>query len=235
MLALEADVPEAYLAGLRYTQPEPAFGKPVDSAGPLRGLCAHALVQFDHPAAIAEITPLLVDEEPTARAEAAHALGRSGIAAAGPVLHLKVLAGDAEPDVLQNAYRGLLRIDPRRYLPVVSGALHGGVDATAEAAALALGESRLPEALPILKQALDAAFAPGERRSFLVAIAILRTDAAIDLLFALVAEAPEAQAAAALEALALHRHDPRIAERAQKAVEARGSKKLRDALREHLG
>jgi HEAT repeat protein len=234
LLALEAYEPEAYLAGLCYVQPEPAFGKPVDSAGPLRGLCAHALVQIDFRDAVAEVTPLLVDPEPTARAEAAHALGRSGIAAAGPVLHLKVLTGDAEPDVLQNAYRGLLRLDPRRYLPVVARALRGGEGAPTEAAALALGESRLPEALPVLRGALASAAAPAARRSLLVAIAISRSDEAIDLLVKLVTDGPEAHAAAALEALALHRHDTRVAERATSAALSRGSKKIEAALREHF-
>ena len=157
-----------------------------------------------------------------------------GIAAAGPVLHLKVLTGDAEPDVLQSAYRGLLRLDPRRYLPMVAAALRAGEGAGAEAAALSLGESRLPEALPILREALGSAVAPDRRKSLLIAIAISRSDEAIDLLTKLVAEGPEGQAAAALEALALHRHDPRIAERAEKAALSRGSAKVLAALREHF-
>jgi hypothetical protein len=69
----------------------------------------------------------------------------------------------------------------------------------------------------------------------LTAVSLLRSDEAIDLLVSLVETAPEAQAASALGALALHRHDPKIAERARRVVEARGSRRLREALLEHLG
>jgi HEAT repeat protein len=234
MLALEADERDAYLAGLHYEQMEPAYPKAADTAGPVRGLCAHALVQFDHPAALAEVTPLLMDPEAIVRAEAAHAIGRSGLDAAGPILHLKVLAGDAETDVIQSAFTGLLRVDARRYLPVVAAALRGDEEDRAEAAALALGESRLADALPFLK---DAATEGGsrERRSVLMAIALHRSDAGNDFLLAQVEKAPEPQAAAALEALALHRHDPRMVERARQAVDARASRRMAQAFREHFG
>jgi HEAT repeat protein len=236
LLAFEADARDAYLAGLRYTQREVViFPEFADTAGPVRGLAAHALVQIDFPAVLVEVTPLLVDPEAVVRAEAAHALGRSGLEAAGPVLHLKVLVGDAEPDVLQNAYAGLLRLDARPYLPVVAAALRHESEPVAEAAALALGESRLREALPILKDALDGARGERERRSLLTAISLLRSDEAIELLVSLVEKRPEAEAAAALEALALHRHDPKIAERTRRVVAARGSRRLGEALREHLG
>jgi HEAT repeat protein len=235
LLGFEADARDAYLAGLRYTQSEPAFPQAVDTAGPIRGLSAHALVQIDYPAALAEITPLLVDPEEIVRAEAAHAIGRSGLEGAGPVLHLKVLGGDLEPDVLQSAYVGLLRLDSRRYLPVAAAALRSEREPTAEAAALALGESRLAEALPILKAALDDAAGGGRNRSLLMSISLLRSDEALDLLVGLVEKAPERQAVAALGALTLHRHDPKIAERVRFVVAARASPRLSDALREHLG
>jgi HEAT repeat protein len=234
LLGFEADEREVYLAALRYVQEEPAFGGAIDTAAPLRGLAAHALVQIDYAGALAEIAPLLVDPEAVVRAEAAHAIGRSGLEGAGAVLHLKVLAGDAEPDVLQSAYAGLLRLDARRYLPVVAAGLAQGSNA-ADAAALALGESRLAEALPVLKGALAGASGPREQGTVLMAIALLRSDEAIDLLVSLVEKAPEAEAAAAIGALALHRHDARIAGRAREAATARGSRRLLAALHEHLG
>ncbi len=236
LLGFEADARDAYLAGLRCTQLEPSFGKPIDTAGAIRGLAAHALVQIDYPDALAEIAPLLADPESIVRAEAAHAIGRSGVPGAGAVLHLKVLGGDAEPDVLQSAYVGLLRLDARRYLPVVAAALESEQAPTAEAGALALGESRLAEALPILNAALDSEGGGGpDRRSLLMAIALLRSDEAIDLLVGLVEKAAVAQAVAALGALTLHRHDPRIVERVRRVVAARESARLSEALREHLG
>jgi HEAT repeat protein len=234
LVAFEADGREAYLAGIRFSQPGPAFSGANDIGAPIRVLSAHALVQIEHPAALAEVTPLLLDPEPVVRAEAASALGRSGIEGAGAVLHLKALTGDKEPDVLQNVYAALLRVDARRYLPLVAKALRGDDESASEAAALALGDPRLPEALPLLKAALSRA-GERQRRSVLMAIALLRSDEAIDLLVALVEKAPEGEAADAIGALALHRHDPKIVDRARRAVEGRASKRLREALEDQMG
>src|SRR5580704_5548404 len=107
LLALEAYAPEIYLAAVHHVQEEPAWPRAVDTAAPLRGLAAHALVQIDHRDALLEIAPLLADPEPIARAEAARALGRSGIEAAAGLLHLKALAGDDEPEVIQSCFEGL--------------------------------------------------------------------------------------------------------------------------------
>ena len=234
LLSFDADVPSVYLAGVRHVQREPAFPVAVDTAAPIRGLSAQALVQIDHPAALLEVAPLLADPEPMARTEAARALGRSGLEPAGAVLHLKALAGDTEPDTLQACYEGLLRLLPHRYLKVVAAAA-GGEGARAEAAVLALGESRLREALPVLREALASAAGPRERQSVLMAIALHRSDEACELLLSMLEKAPEAHASAAITALALHRHDPRLAERARKAVEARGSSRLAAVLREQFG
>jgi HEAT repeat protein len=230
LLAFDADAPEVYLAGLRHVQHEPSFGPPIDTASGLRGLCAHALVQMRHPAAVLEVAPLLMDPEPDTRAAAADALGATGDEVCGALLHIKVLAGDKEPDVLGACYRGMLALVPRRYLQVVAAALAEGE----EAAAIALGESRLPEALPVLKRELDAG---GGRmlESVVLGIALLRSDEANAALVEVVAKAPEVKAAAAIGALAMHRHDEKLAARLREAVEARGSRALRRALEERFG
>lgn len=230
LLAFEAEVPSVYLAGVRCVQLEPAFGKPVDAAIPVRTLSAHALVQIDHRDALAEVAPLLADPEALVRAEAARALARSGLDPAAAVLHLKALTGDAEPDVIEACYEGLLRLAPARYLPFVGAALRGDDEARVEAAALALGESRLREAFPLLRDALGGA-GPRERQSIVTALGLLRSDDANAHLLSLVEDGPEALAAAAIEALALHRHDEAIADRVRKAVAGRGSRRLAEALR----
>ena len=227
LLAFDAHEPDTYLAGLRHVQLEPAFGQPIDTAAGLRGLCAHALFHVGHREALLEVAPLLADREPVTRAEAAAALGNSGLDAAAAALHVKALAGDPEPDVLGACYRGLLRLLPGRYLGFVAKVLQQGDDGAAEAAALALGESRLPEALPILQAELaEAARASRLRDSVLLGMALLRTDAANDALVALVEEGAEVHAVAALSALALHRHDEPLVERVRKAVKGRRSKRL---------
>jgi HEAT repeat protein len=234
LLAFDADVPEVYLRGIRYIQMEPAFPRAADTAAPIRGLSAHALVQIDHPAALHEVTPLLVDKEAIVRSEAARALGRSGIEAAGAVLHLKALTGDEEPDVLQSCFEGMLRLGPDRYLRVVAEVLRSGGERS-EAAALALGESRHREALPLLKAALDEVTDPRARQSVLMAIALCRSDEAMATLLSIIEGAPEAHAIAAIGALALHRHDDALAARVRHAVAARRSKKLMEAFDDRFG
>jgi len=55
LVTFEAHVPDVYLLGLKYIQMEHSFGPPEDTAGSVRGLCAHALVRIDYPDAILEV------------------------------------------------------------------------------------------------------------------------------------------------------------------------------------
>ncbi|HSN96689.1 MAG TPA: hypothetical protein VLS89_00280, partial [Candidatus Nanopelagicales bacterium] len=230
LIALDASAPEAYLAGLRHVQPEPAFGEPIDTASSLRGLCAHALVRMEHPGAALDVAPLLFDKEPDTRAGAADALASTGEPLIAAALHVKVLAGDKEPEVLGACYKGLLSLDARRYLPLVAEALADGE----EIAALALGESRLPEALGALKAGLEGA-SVRLAESVMLGIALLRSDEANAFLVERVAKGPEGQAAAAIGGLALHRHDERLMQQAREAAEKRGAKKILRVVEEKLG
>lgn len=233
LLAFDADVPRAYLAGLHHVQREPAFPEAIDTAGPIRGLSAHALVQIDHPAALLEIAPLLADPEPMVRAEGARALSRSGIEAAAAVLHLAALRGDDEIDVVQACFEGLLRLGPDRYLPVVAAALAEGKHV--EAAALAIGESRSPQAFSVLRRALDEVTTPREREAVLMGMALCRGDEATGFLLAQITSAPEGEAASALGALSIHRHDEALAARVRAAVAARKSRRLTEILGDRFG
>lgn len=236
LLSFDAYEADTYLAGLRCRQMEGAYGPPIDTAAGLRGLCAHALFHIRHPTALLDVTPLLFDPEAITRSEAAAALGASGMDGAAAVLHAKVLAGDKEPDVLGSAYKGLLRILPERYLGVVAAALSEGSEGTAEAAALALGESRAPGAFEALKR---AAVGPGMFRrgseSVLLGIALLRSDEALAFLTGMVERSPEPQAAEALSALALHRHDDALVARVRALVATRKSRKLTEVLHAKYG
>lgn len=234
LLSFDAHEPDVYLAGLRHEQKEPAFPEAIDTAAGLRGLCAHALVHIGHRTALLDVAPLLLDPEPVTRAEAAAALGESGLDGAAAALHVKVLAGDKEPDVLGAAYKALLRIAPERYLKVVSTVLQEGTDDQIEAAALALGESRAPGALDLLKHAARDHAGSRTADGVLLGIALLRSDAANAFLLSLVEEAPETHAARAISALALHRHDESLVEKLRGVVKSRGSRKLTAAFDERF-
>jgi hypothetical protein len=124
---------------------------------------------------------------------------------------------------------------PSRYLRFVAQVLNGDDEGAAEAAALALGESRLPSALPALKDAVEGLASGKLRDSVLLGAALLRLDEANTYLISLVEEGPEGQATAALSALALHRHDAKLVERVRQAAEGRRSKKLAAAFAEKFG
>lgn len=232
LLSFDAHEPDVYMAGLRHVQKEGSYPEPVDTAAGLRGLCAHALFHIHHPAALLEVAPMLFDEEPVARSEAAAALGGSGLDGAAAVLHLKVLVGDREPDVMGAAYKGLLRIHPERYMPLVAGALKGGGDLVVEAAALALGESRAQGAFEALRRGWERHRGGRAAEGVALGIALLRSDQANEFLVSLVEGAPEGDAATALSALALHRHDEALAARLAGIVPKRKSRRLAEVFDE---
>lgn len=231
LLYFEAPAFDIYLRGLRLIQKEYSFGPPVDSASSLRGLCAFALVQLEFRDALLDVTPLLMDEEPDTRAAAAEALTATGEPAAAALLHLKILAGDQEPDVLGACYKGMLTLAPARYLPLVSTALSQGE----EVAAIALGESRLPAAFETLKGA--HAINPIPEQSLLLAIALLRLEEANNYLVDQVEKGRESTAINAISALGLQRHDQKLKKRLYDIVGLKHPKstQLEAALLEQFG
>jgi len=230
LIALEAEEWDTYRKGLAYEQMEVSVGPPVDAGAVVRGLCAHALVRTNAPQAALEVAPLLTDTVPEVRSAAADALADTGETLMAALLHVQMLAGEQDPEVLGACYRGLLRLEPRRYLPVVEGALASGV----ETAALALGESRLPGALEALQRTI-ASGAGDMEETTLLGVSLLRTEEALSYLVELVSSAPEKRAVAALEALSLHRHDEKLGARVREIVGKRRSKRLTRAFAEKFG
>jgi HEAT repeat protein len=133
--------------------------------------------------------------------------------------------------VLSECLLALLAVAPAASLDFVAGFLDRRPPETAEAAALALGGSRLPAALPLLcawwERVLDASL----RRTALLAIAMLKSDAAIAYLLDHVGQSAAQHAAAAIEALALYRHDPRLGAQVEAAVASRSERAIADAFR----
>jgi hypothetical protein len=103
----------------------------------------------------------------------------------------------------------------------------------AEGAAVALGESRLAEALPILRAWLEPARRRGLGRAALLAIASLRRDEAVDLLLSVARDEEPPTARDALAALASITRDAALYERARSAVAARPE--LREPLARAFG
>lgn len=217
--------------GMRHVQPEPVWGGSQDTAAELRGICAMALAQISPPDVIEELADLLADKEPNARALCARALGASGREEALPLLRFKLHIGDPSSEVMLECFSALLSLCPERALPVCAAALDADDEERRDAAALALGQSRREEALPLLT-ALAERVSILERRTPLLAIAMLRTSSAFEYLMQLVQDAPSSHAAHAVRALAVHRYDDALLARVRDVVRKRDDPRLLQAVEE---
>ncbi len=219
---------DLYLRGLHHVQKEPAYGPPVDTADGLRVRCADGLSRFGYPDIILELTTLLTDSEHVARAGAAQVLAGVGTEAAEALLRMKVLVGDREPDVLGACFQGLLHMEPDRSLAFVAAYMkHPDSDVPLEAA-LALGESRHPRAVPVLKEQRESMMGKGRDR-YCLPLALTRSEEAFDYLLEIVRAEPAARSAAALNALAILAADDARKQVIAGVVESRGDSMVRQA------
>ena|SRR5437588_71631 len=100
-------------------------------------------------------------------------------------------------------------------------------------AALALGESRLPAAFPVLRDAwLERVHSP-VRRSILFAIAMLRRDEAFEWLLSLFDE--PSSGPVAISALAIHKDDDVLRARVAEKVGSTGDTQLRRLFEQEWG
>jgi HEAT repeat protein len=137
------------------------------------------------------------------------------------LLRYKVRLGDKDSAVLGDCFAGLIALDPDESIPFVAEQLNGRPPEVQEEAALALGESRRPAALEHLKKRW--ATGPNEKiqDALLLAVALLRVPPALDFLLEILAGGDKVSASAALGALAIHRHNPDVRQRAAAALEGK--------------
>ena len=223
------DCPDAqfFTDGIRYRQMEPWWGAPTDSAVDVRVSCAMGLVNTGYPRALHELTALLNDAEVHARSGAVRAIVCGNPSEAELLLRFKILIGDKDTEVVGECFTGLLEVASIDALPMVANYLSHADDALREYAAIALGESQLPEAFTCLRQASEAAFvSPEQKRILTRAAALHRSDAAFEWLLALIAEGSSGAAEAALTALSIYKENRQLAARIKAALVARGDSKL---------
>lgn len=232
---LDSDDPAPYLIGLHHIQMEGSFGPPVDAAAKLRGLSAQGLLRTRHANALDEVVRLLVDREPEARLGAARALAINGGDAGILLLKLKIYTGDSEAEVLGECFTGLLATAPERAVSLVAEYVDSEDDAVAEAAILALGESKDERAFEVLKDKWQRTVGGALRQVLLLAMACSRLETAIAYLLSIVEEARPATAAQAMEALTSYRSSERIRSSLQKIVQHRNEKVVTEAFTRHFG
>ena len=227
LVALDCSDVEFYRLGLQYRQLEPVWGGTADTAVDVRASCAMGLVASGYSRALVEVTALLHDSDASGRIGAIRAIACGNPREAELLLRSKVLAGDTEPQVLGECFTGLLSVEPEESLGFVGAFLRHADEAIRELAALALGESRLDGALPPLIEAWDGVLLGDElRRALLRAAAAHRSEAAFDWLLAIVADGRLAVAREVVDALALYRHNAKLKERLEAAVQHRSDPQL---------
>jgi HEAT repeat protein len=226
---LEYAEPDVFLRGLTHRQ-NPRFGEPgQDAAGALRASCAFGLARIGHPGVVLLLTELLLDSDNTARTGAARALGGTGSLAAVPVLRYKVRTGDRLVEVIDGCFASLLSLSFEESLPFVARYLHAQESTLQGTAVFALAETRRPEAFAVLMDCWPEA--PADlRESLLAALAMFRLPAANDFLIGLIA-GKDPSARAAVSALAVHRHNPKLTASIAAAVEANGAESVREWFR----
>jgi HEAT repeat protein len=211
LAALEVQDSTPFLRGLRHVQPEAVWGGRSDTAGPLRGTCALALVQcrtVPEVDLLRHLLDVLLDKDKSARGDAVRALAQVGSPSASLLLRLRAMMGgeaaeavlgEEDVEVRGACYSAVLDIEGAAALPWVGHFLAAEDDAAGEAA-LAMASTHMPEAFSMLKERWEKSHDPWFRSVLLSAMALTRQSIAMEFLLDLVkADARESQPA--MEAL----------------------------------
>jgi HEAT repeat protein len=217
LVTLEARDIGFYQAGIGYRQLEPVWGGRADTATDLRCSCAMGLANSGHLRVVAELAGLLNDPEAAVRSGAARAISCGNPFEAEAVLRLKVQIGDTEPQVIGECFGALLAIAPEYSLPLVAAYLKDKDEALQEYAALALGESRRPEALKLLRDAWTDIVTPEGRGALIRAAALHRSEPAFEWLLEIIETGTPMLAAVAVEALSVYERNAKLIEQVNAA------------------
>jgi hypothetical protein len=133
--------------------------------------------------------------------------------------------------VTGECFSALFSLDPAGSVEFAAKFLDSGPEDVAEQAALALGESHLPAAFPILHGAWERGGARERRRMLLTAIALLRGGEAVEFLLERLREDSVPGAADAFSALSFYLRDQEIGRRVHETIERRED---RDAFGKYL-
>lgn len=226
--------PDIYLRGLHHVQKEASFGPPIDVAAEMRGISAQGLLRTRHPDAMTGVVSLLVDPEPSARLGAVRALSLNGGEAGVLLLRLKLLTGDKDAEIVSECFSGLMSAAPEQSLAFVANYMDDNDEVIAEAAIWALGQSRQPAALPLLKEKWERTLDASLRKAVICAIAASRLEEASDYLCAQLNSVNVRTAGDILEALAKYASSEKVKRSAASAVEQRGDRQVIAFFAEHF-
>jgi HEAT repeat protein len=220
------DEDELFRTAARYVQREPVYGGTADTAIKLRVRAGEALSRLGSRDIFFILAGMLMDSEAQVRAGAARILSGLDDERSELLLRMRVLSGDTVTENFETYFAALLSLNPARSFPFVAPYLEDPRNEIAEVAALALGESRRPEAFGLLSACYRHAFKTEFRRVLITAIALLRSDEAADFLIGLIAEENIAQAGEILDALRIYRDREGIIAKAKETAIRRGDAAL---------
>ena len=225
---------EPFLRGLRHIQMEPIWGRQVDTAATLRSICVLGLLQCTDLTQAEKLkaqTGALTDAEAPVRADAARALAEMEGLEPALLLRLKARVGDAEPAVTGQVLESLLKVEGSPAVGFAKEFFEAEDEEIREQAALALGASRLPEAIALLIESWKGNRGSRTRDALLRSISASRQEDALRFLLGLIRDGVAADGVSALEALALHRESAEIRKRVAEAARQRQEDSIREAFR----
>jgi HEAT repeat protein len=227
LVKLECRDIDFYRRGIKYVQHEPTWGGNEDAAAQLRGICAAGLVLCASLLeALDRFAELLTDRCKTARIGALRAIASLGRPEGSPLVRLKLLLGDTEPEVVGECCAALLQLAPETGLPLVLEKLTSPDPNVAIQVALALAESRNRRAFEPLRAAWQRQRDPEARSALLIAIGLLRSAEANEFLLSLVRGANASHAGDALRALKTHGKSGDLREQIEAAIHESGNPQL---------
>jgi HEAT repeat protein len=221
--------PQVFLRGLSHVQREPVWGGEADTAGPLRGACAIALVQctLSDLQILTHLTAGLADPEKTVRVDTASAIAALGSETGALLLRLKALLGDREPEVMGQCFVSLLDLGQAEDVQFVAQFLTSSQAEEIQAEAVAaLAQSKSEAALELLRETWKGRLSATLRKTLILSLAGSPLHSSADFLMFVLAEESGEVAEWAIESLAASRFRSQAKERVQALVERKGDSKL---------
>jgi len=230
---LDHQDPDLYRIAAQHIQMEPVYGGYVDSAAKLRGRAGVALTRCMDPEIYFILGDLLMDSEPETRSLAAQAISAQGGERGELLLRCRILSGDKITRNFGDYFTALLQINPERSLEFVASYLNSPDLDLWQEAVLALGESRCRGSCEKLSAQWKQIVNANQRKVLILAIALLRSDEAIDFLCNIISDHPLRDAKVAIQASAIYLANDSHAALLRSAATKNSDPEVLQCFREH--
>ena len=207
-----------YGQAITVRQPEPVWGGTVDTAVDVRCWAAYGLTLSPNTRIILQLVELLHDPEPQARLGAVKAIANTNPTHAEILLREKVLDGDVDGYIIGECFHQLIAIEPDHSLEFIQPYLYHDDEEWVEYAALAIAESHDSAAFTLLRDSIEQSFYDAKKHHLIKAMALHRSNHAIDFLLAQLTVVGRQEVESIIEALSIHRSNDGIRQRIKDAV-----------------